>query len=84
MIDIVQLVHFMIADLVKEVVGQPKAFLHWAGGGGHWDMLVLTIFGYHTHPDPRFENPKVLFGKIPEINTLIRLEVECEFASIPG
>lgn len=37
-----------------------------------------------THPDPRFENPKVLFGKIPEINTLIRLEVECEFASIPG
>lgn len=43
-----------------------------------------AFFGYHTHPDPRFENPKVLFGKIPEINTLIRLEVECEFASIPG
>lgn len=51
--------------------------------GGNISHVVLTIFGYHTHPDPRFENPKVLFGKIPKINTLVRLEVKGEFASIP-
>lgn len=47
------------------------------------DIRVLTVFGYHAHPNPGFEDPKVLLGKIPKINTLVGFEVESELASIP-
>ena len=45
---------------------------------------TLTILRNHRHPDPRLEYPEILLRQLPEIDSLIRFEVECEFTAVPG
>ena len=45
---------------------------------------LLTILWHHRHPDPRFEDPKILLGELTEVDPLIRLEIESELSAVPA
>ena len=45
--------------------------------------MALTVLWHHAHPYPTLENPEILLGQIPKVDSSVGFEVECQLPAVP-